>query len=148
MTAVTSIDPARFLDEQLAQASPDLMRQMLSSFIHALLSADADTVCGGEYRRPSSERTNTRNGYRHRDLDTRVGTIDVAIPRVREGSYFPDWLLVRRKRAEAALTPWSPPATCWGSRPGGWNDWSKRWASPGCPVPGIRDGQRPRRQSR
>lgn len=44
-----------------------------------------------------------RDGYRHRDLDTRVGTIDVAIPKLRTGTYFPDWLLERRKRAESAL---------------------------------------------
>ena len=44
-----------------------------------------------------------RNGYRHRPLDTRVGTIDVAIPRLRQGTYFPEWLLERRKRAETAL---------------------------------------------
>jgi putative transposase len=44
-----------------------------------------------------------RNGYRHRDLDTRVGTIDVAVPKLRKGTYFPEWLLERRKRAEAAL---------------------------------------------
>ncbi len=44
-----------------------------------------------------------RNGYRHRNLDTRVGTIDVAIPKLRAGTYFPEWLLERRKRAETAL---------------------------------------------
>ena len=47
---------------------------------------------------------NRRNGYRVRELDTRVGTVEVAIPKLREGSYFPDWLLERRRRAEAALT--------------------------------------------
>jgi putative transposase len=52
-----------------------------------------------------------RNGYRHRELDTRIGTIDVAIPKLRQGSYFPDWLLERRKRAEAALV--SVVATCY-----------------------------------
>ena len=51
----------------------------------------------------SPERLNSRNGYRHRDLDTRAGTIDVAIPKLRTGSYFPEWLLERRKRAESAL---------------------------------------------
>ena len=45
----------------------------------------------------------TAHGYRHRDLDTRVGTLDVAIPKLRSGTYFPDWLLERRKRAESAL---------------------------------------------
>ncbi len=48
-------------------------------------------------------RTAPRNGCRHRDLDTRVGTIDVAIPKLRQGTYFPEWLLERRKRAETAL---------------------------------------------
>jgi transposase-like protein len=46
MTAPTSIDPARFLHEQLDQASPDLMRDLLSTFIDALLSAEADAVGG------------------------------------------------------------------------------------------------------
>ncbi len=51
----------------------------------------------------SSSSPSSPNGYRHRDLDTRVGTIDVAIPKLRKGTYFPEWLLERRKRAEAAL---------------------------------------------
>ena len=71
--------------------------------INALLSADADAVVGAEWGQPSPDRTAQRNGYRHRDLDTRVGTIDVAIPKLRTGTYFPDWLLERRKRAETAL---------------------------------------------
>ena len=78
MTVVPSIDPARFLEEQLAQASPDLLRQMLSTFINTLLSADADQVCGASYGTVSDARTNRRNGYRHRDFDTRAGTVDVA----------------------------------------------------------------------
>ena len=59
---------------------------------------------------PRNQRSNRRNGYRHRDFDTRAGTIDVAIPKLRQGSYFPDWWLTRRKRAERALT--SVMATC------------------------------------
>jgi transposase-like protein len=54
---------------------------------------------------------NVRNGYRHRDFDTRSGTLDLSIPKVRQGTYFPDWLLERRRRAEAALT--SVVATCY-----------------------------------
>jgi putative transposase len=109
--AKPSIDPARFLHDQLESASPDLLRSMLSTFIDALMSADADAVCGAEYGMSSPDRVNVRNGYRHRDFDTRAGTIDVAIPKLRQGSYFPDWLLERRKRAEAALT--SVVATCY-----------------------------------
>ncbi|WP_459208504.1 transposase [Corynebacterium macginleyi] len=51
------------------------------------------------------------NGYRHRDLDTRVGTIDVAVPKLRTGPFFPDWLVQRRTRAERALT--TVIATCY-----------------------------------
>jgi transposase-like protein len=111
MTANPSIDPARFLHDELSQASPDLMRELLGTFINALLSAQADAVCGAEYGTQSQDRTNRRNGYRHRDLDTRAGTIDVAIPKVREGTFFPDWLLTRHRRAEAALT--TVVATCY-----------------------------------
>lgn len=103
MTAPHIVDPARLLGEALAEASPDLMRQLLQTMINALLCADADAVVGAEYGRPTPGRTAQRNGYRHRDLDTRVGTIDVAIPKLRKGTYFPEWLLERRKRAETAL---------------------------------------------
>lgn len=92
-----------YLAKPFAKASPDLMRSLLQSIINALLCADADAVVGAEYGRPSPGRTAQRNGYRHRDLDTRVGTIDVAIPELRSGTYFPQWLPERRKRAESAL---------------------------------------------
>lgn len=103
MTAAHIVDPARLLGEALAEASPDLMRELLQTMINALLCADVDAVVGAEYGRPTPGRTAQRNGYRHRDLDTRVGTIDVAIPKLRKGTYFPEWLLERRKRTETAL---------------------------------------------
>lgn len=105
------IDPTAYLEELLTQASPDLMRQMLTDFINQILSAQADTVCGADYATVSAERTNTRNGYRHRQLDTRVGSIDVAVPKLRTGAFFPDWLLERRSRTERALT--TVIATCY-----------------------------------
>ncbi|BFL74968.1 IS256-like element IS1081 family transposase [Corynebacterium pseudogenitalium] len=105
------IDPTAYLEELLTQASPDLMRQMLTDFINQILSAQADTVCGADYATVSAERTNTRNGYRHRQLDTRVGSIDVAIPKLRTGAFFPDWLLERRSRTERALS--TVIATCY-----------------------------------
>jgi transposase-like protein len=111
MTAPHIVDPARLLNQAVSDASPDLMRHLLGTVINALVSAEADAVCGAEYGSVSPDRTNRRNGYRHRDLDTRAGTIDVAIPKLREGSYFPDWLLERRKRAESALI--SVVATCY-----------------------------------
>jgi transposase-like protein len=111
MTVTTSIDPARLLEEQLAQASPDLLRELLTTFVNTLMSAEVDAVCGAPYGQASPERTNRRNGYRSREFDTRAGTIGLAIPKLRTGSYFPEWLLERRKRAERALT--SVVATCY-----------------------------------
>lgn len=103
MAAKPRIDPTRFLEEQLAAASPDLLRAMLKTFVEALMSAEADAVCGAGYGERSPERATCRNGYRARDWDTRAGSIELAIPKLRAGSYFPDWLLERRRRAEQAL---------------------------------------------
>lgn len=103
MAAKPSIDPIRFLEEQLAAASPDLLRAMLKTFVEALMSAEADAVCGAGYGERSPERATCRNGYRARDWDTRAGSVELAIPKLRTGSYFPDWLLERRRRAEQAL---------------------------------------------
>ena len=111
MTSPHLIDAEQLLADQLAEASPDLLRGLLSVFIRALMGAEADALCGAGYRQRSDERSNRRNGYRHRDFDTRAGTLDVAVPKLRQGSYFPDWLLERRKRAERALT--SVVATCY-----------------------------------
>lgn len=111
MTSIEPVDPCKMLSDQLAVAGPDLLRNMMSTFIQALMSAEADAVCGAGYGERSDERVNSRNGYRHRDFDTRVGTIDLAIPKLRSGTYFPEWLLERRKRAERALT--SVVATCY-----------------------------------
>lgn len=112
MTAVSSIDdPAEFLHQLLGQSSPDLLRDLLEGFVNTILSAQADGVCGAEYATRSEERVNQRNGYRHRQLDTRMGSIDVAIPKLRQGTFFPEWLLQRQKRSEAALT--TVVATCY-----------------------------------
>ncbi len=83
----------------------DLLREMVALFAQALMSLDVDERCGAEYGSRSAGRVNRRNGYRRREWETRVGTVDLAIPKLREGSYFPGWLLEPRRRAERAL--WS-----------------------------------------
>src|SRR6266496_4305361 len=97
------MDVSGWLRKQLEEASPDLLRAMVKEMAEALMSADADAVCGAGYGERSPERVNRRNGYRERDWDTRVGSIELAVPRLREGSYFPDWLLQPRRRAEQAF---------------------------------------------
>jgi transposase-like protein len=84
---------------------------MLTTCINTLMSAEADAVCGAEYGARSAERTNVGNGYRPREFDTRASPLDVAIAKLRSGSYFPDWLLERRRWAERALT--TVVATCY-----------------------------------
>jgi len=89
-----------WLRKQLEAADKDLLREMVKTMAQMLMSADVDNVCGADYRQTTPERTNQRNGYRERRWDTRVGTIDLSIPRLRKGSYFPDWLLSPRRRSE------------------------------------------------
>jgi len=98
-----TMDISSWLRKQLEQASPDLLREMVQGFAEALMGAEADALCGAAYGERSPERTNHRNGYRGRAWDTRVGTIELALPKLREGSYFPDWLLTPRRRAEQAF---------------------------------------------
>jgi putative transposase len=98
------MDPREWLAQHLADADADLVRSMLQSFVETLMSAaEASAVCNAGYAERSPERTNVRNGYRVRDWDTRVGTIALAIPRLRHDSYYPGWLLEPRRRAEQAM---------------------------------------------
>jgi putative transposase len=66
-----SIDLSSFMAEHVERAEPDLLRSMLKSFVRALMSAEADAICGAPYGARSPERTNPRNGYRAREWDTR-----------------------------------------------------------------------------
>ena len=97
------MDISEWLRKQLEEASPDLLRAMVQDFAEALMGAEADALCGAPYGERSPARVNIRNGYRGRGWDTRVGTIELAIPKLRQGSYFPDWLLQPRRRAEQAF---------------------------------------------
>src|SRR5918911_4665869 len=100
--APTSIEALAWLREQVEQADADLLREMVRTFAEALMDAETTALCHADYGERTAERTNRRNGYRPRRWDTRVGTMEVAIPKLRQGSYFPDWLLEPRRRAERA----------------------------------------------
>jgi transposase-like protein len=89
--------------KQLEGADVDLLREMVKVFAEQLMGADADSLCGADYGERSPERVNRRNGYRERAWDTRAGTIALAVPKLREGTYFPEWLLEPRRRAERAF---------------------------------------------
>ena len=101
--AENNMDLLAWLRKQLEEAEPDLLREMVRSFAEALMGAEADALCGAAFRARSGERVNRRNGYRERPFDMRAGSVALAVPKLRSGSYFPDWLLERRRRAERAL---------------------------------------------
>ncbi len=98
-----TMDPLAWLRKHLEEADIDLLREMLRTFIQALMSAETDALCGAPYGERSSDRVNRRNGYRPRDFDTRAGTMELLVPKLRQGSYFPTWLVEPRRRAERAL---------------------------------------------
>jgi transposase-like protein len=99
----TTMDGLGWVRKQIEQADTDLLREMVKLFCERVMGEEADAICGAPYGERSDERTNRRNGYRMRPWDTRTGTIDLAVPKLREGSYFPDWLLEPRRRAERAF---------------------------------------------
>src|SRR5215207_2002573 len=99
--AVTTMDLLELL-RKADGADVDFLREGVRVLAQALMDAEVSAQIGAEHSQRNPERTTHRNGYRARDWDTRVGTIDLQIPRVREGSYLPSFLEPRR-RAERAL---------------------------------------------
>ena len=80
----------------------DLLREMIQFVAQRLMDMDLETLCGAGYGERTAERCNHRNGYRARLWDTRAGSVDLQIPKLRRGSYFPGFLQPRRT-AEKAL---------------------------------------------
>src|SRR5713101_5599268 len=79
------------------------LREMIGFAAQRLMELDTDSVCGAGHGERSVDRRNQRNGYRERDWETRAGTVELRIPKLRKGSYFPGFLEPRRT-AEKALT--------------------------------------------
>jgi mutator family transposase len=98
---IVPVPGARF-EETLASASPDVLREMIKGFAQRMMDADVEVRCNAGYGEVTPQRVNSRNGYRQREWDTRAGTIELAIPKLRAGSYYPEFL-EHRRRAERAL---------------------------------------------
>ena len=94
--------PGAKFEETLAAASPDVLREMIREFAQRMMDADVEVRCNAGYGEVTPDRVNSRNGYRRREWDTRAGTIELGIPKLRQGSYFPSFL-EHRRRAERAL---------------------------------------------
>ena len=80
----------------------DFLREALRVLVDGIMDAEVSTQIGAQHGERSPERVTYRNGYRNRTWDTRVGTMELHIPKLREGSYFPS-LLEPRRRSEKAL---------------------------------------------
>src|SRR3954453_12961374 len=85
----------------------DFLRQMIGFTAQRLMALEVETLTGAESGARSPDRLNHRNGYRDRDWETRAGTVELRIPKLRKGSYFPGFLEPRRM-AEKALTAVKP----------------------------------------
>lgn len=101
--ATPTMPAVKLISKHLESNGGDLLRQLLREVIQVLMGAQADELCGAAYGERSEDRVNRRNGSRGRELETRVGTLDLAIPKLRHGSYYPEWLLSPRRRNEQAL---------------------------------------------
>src|ERR1035438_6892678 len=98
---IVPVPGARF-EETLASASPDVLREMIKGFAQRMMDADVEVLCNAGYGEVTPDRVNSRNGYRRREWDTRAGAIELGVPKLRAGSYFPSFL-EHRRRAERAL---------------------------------------------
>ena len=102
---ISTMTAATMALSELAEkgADIDVLRQMVQFMAQRLMELDVDGRCGAGYDEKSAERINSRNGYRDRTWDTRAGSVELKNPKLRQGSYFPEFLEPRRT-AEKALT--------------------------------------------
>jgi transposase-like protein len=100
----TTMTAATMALTELAEkgADIDVLRQMVQFMAQRLMEIDVEGRCGAGYDEKSAERTNSRNGYRERTWETRAGSVELKIPKLRQGSYFPEFLEPHRKAARAS----------------------------------------------
>jgi transposase-like protein len=105
----------------------DLLREMMPDVASRIMHMKVESLTGAGHGERTPARINQRNGYRERARETRVGTVDLAIPKLRKGSYFPAFMEPRRA-SEKALTAVIQEAYAHGARRAPWMISSRRWA--------------------
>lgn len=131
------MDLSAFVGKLLKEQDGDVLREGIRVLSQALMESEVAGLIGAERHEPTGDRTAYRNGSRTRTWDTRVGTIELAIPKVTPGTYFPS-LLQPRRRAEHALLAEVQEAWVHGISTRKVDDLVKRWGSTGFRSPGYR----------
>lgn len=88
----------------LAEGNSDFLQEAIKAALTEIMAVEVGRLIGAERHERTDARQNQRNGYRERPFDTRVGTIDLQVPKLRTGSYFPSFLEPRRRAEEALLS--------------------------------------------
>ena len=101
MTPRTNVDTMTILGEAIQSGHNDVLLAMLARVLRDVMEVEASQLCGAELGERSPERENHRNGYRERQLETRLGSLELAVPKLRQGSYFPGFLTPRRRWEQA-----------------------------------------------
>lgn len=102
-TTNNSMTVGELVGKILGEGNPDYLKGALAALLKEVMAVEVGHLVGAQPHERSDERTNQRNGYRERRFDTRVGTLDLAIPKLRKGTYFPSFLEPRCRSEEALL---------------------------------------------
>ena len=138
--AKEGVDVIELLRRRGVDGDVYFLREAPRVLVDGIMDAGVSAQIGAEYGERTPERITHRNGYRTRTWDTRVGTMDLHIPKIREGSYFPTLLepRCRSERALLAVIQQAYPSAGSGQAmrvypPGGWTTWSKLWTATASP---------------
>lgn len=96
----SNVELLSVLGKALESEHGDVLRELLATQLQQVMNAEVTSLCGADYG-ARGDRQNRRNGYRPRALETRLGTLDLSVPKLREGSYYPSFLEPRRRWEKA-----------------------------------------------
>jgi transposase-like protein len=98
---IENVEGQALLSKALTEGSGDFLLRLLTTALMQVMEAEVSAITGGGLGERTPDRLVSRNGYRQRPLETRLGTVDLAIPKLRKGSYFPSFLEPQRRREKA-----------------------------------------------